>query len=525
MKTSFIGLILFTIFSAANVFAQERCVNKQEADAVIARFNSPPAKNDNLRRELLKMREVREKLETKMLDTSGDRQNILRERAQLGRTQLLRVCEVIRQNGFPTKESLKPDGFEAAFYVITNNRAFDLQSELIPVLAAATSKEILPRNYFAQIVDNIRIGRGLPQIFGTQAKIVKDVIYLYPLLNENRVAEWRKSYNLPPLANFIRELEYRHSMPVLKSSRPANLEKVKQASEKSKTKDEAAALGFESEDEILTVNTKLVNLNVQILNQDLTSADSLNLTQNDFAVYENGKEQPISFFSNTDQPFDLVLLLDFSGSTIDKQDLIKKAAQRFVELARPADRVAVIAFTHEIRIVSDLTTDRQTLNKEIKKLEMKGGSRIWDALKFTYKNIIEKQSHGRRSAVVFMTDGVDGSLNTTYADLMEIVRQGETTIFPVYLDPGDYEAPKARQMAEKSMAMLAEESGGQIYPTRKIKDLVGIYERVVKDLSRVYSISYEPTDDTRDGAWRELQVKIKSQPNLVVRSRQGYYAN
>lgn len=521
-KISILILCLAGVF-CANVPAQEVCLSKQDAANVIARLGvtQKPANADELRKELLKMRETREKLEAKLLNNLKDSQAILKEREQLGKTQLLRLCQMTKENGFLTKEMIQPDGFEAEFFVISNNRAFDQQLQLLEVLAAAANKNLVPRNYLAPIVDNIRVGRGLPQIFGTQAKIKDGVVYIYPLLNENKLAEWRKTYDLPTMANMIRELEDRFLMPVLKMSRPASLN-VKQP----KAKDETAILGVtDDENEVLEINTKLVNINVQILNQDLTNADALALTQDDFAVYENGVEQKISFFSNTDKPFDLILLLDFSGSTSEKQDLIRKAAQRFVELARPADRIAVVAFTNEIRVVSDLTTDRAALTESIKNLEMKGGSRIWDALNYVYKNIINKESAGRRSAVVFMTDGLDGSLNVTYPDLMETVRQNDTTIFPVYLDSSYYQLPKTAQMAEKSMSLLAQESGGQIYPARKIKDLVGIYEQIIKDLSRVYSISYEPSDEKRDGAWRELQIKVKDRPNLVVRSRQGYYAN
>lgn len=521
-----ISMLVFCLAGGffASAHGQEVCLTRQEAADIIAKLDTPPkiANTADLRKELLKMRDERQKLESKLLNNLKDSQSLLKEREQLGKTQLLRLCRITKENGFLTEETLAPEAFEAQFYVISNNRAFDLQLQFLEVLAAAANKKLAPRNFLAPIVDNVRIGRGLPQIFGTQAKIKDGVVYIYPLTNETKIDEWRKAYDLPTMASSIRELEDRFIMPVLKMSRPAKLANAAQKS----AKDETALLGVDAgEDEVLEINTKLVNINVQVLNQDLTNANAVNLTQNDFAVYENGKEQNISYFSSADKPFDLILLLDFSGSTDEKQDLIRKAAQRFVELARPDDRIAVVAFTHEIRVVSPLTTDRAALTESIEKLEMKGGSRIWDALDYVYKNIINKESQGRRSAVVFMTDGLDNSLSTTYADLIETVRQNDTTIFPVYLDSSYYQLPKTAQMAEKSMTMLAEESGGQIYPARKIKDLVGIYEQIIKDLSRVYSISYEPSDEKRDGAWRELQVKVKDRPNLVVRSRQGYYAN
>ena len=78
----------------------------------------------------------------------------------------------------------------------------------------------------------------------------------------------------------------------------------------------------------------------------------------DGAIVEDGTEQETAFFSTDSAPFDMVLLLDFSGSTQEKRGLIKKAAKRFVEVARPDDRVAVIAFANDQRILSDFTKDK-----------------------------------------------------------------------------------------------------------------------------------------------------------------------
>jgi VWFA-related protein len=73
--------------------------------------------------------------------------------------------------------------------------------------------------------------------------------------------------------------------------------------------------------------------------------------------------------------------------------------------------------------------------------------------------------------------------------------------------------------------MLANETGGEIYYADDLKDLNGIYDQVINDLGRVYSVGYEPKNDARDGGWRDLTVKIKTKPNLIAKTRRGYYAN
>ena len=71
--------------------------------------------------------------------------------------------------------------------------------------------------------------------------------------------------------------------------------------------------------------------------------------------------------------------------------------------------------------------------------------------------------------------------------------------------------------------LLAEESGGSYYYARKVSDLNGVYEQVINDLGKVYSIGYTPTNATRDNSWRAVNVTIINRPDLVARTRPGYY--
>jgi len=93
------------------------------------------------------------------------------------------------------------------------------------------------------------------------------------------------------------------------------------------------------------------------------------LQQKDFLVIEDGLPQEISFFAASGAPFDLILLLDLSGSTADKIKLIRRSAKRFVEATRPTDRVAIVTFTDEPELVSSFTFDRQVLKKTIDRME------------------------------------------------------------------------------------------------------------------------------------------------------------
>ncbi|MDX6710557.1 MAG: Ca-activated chloride channel, partial [Blastocatellia bacterium] len=98
--------------------------------------------------------------------------------------------------------------------------------------------------------------------------------------------------------------------------------------------------------ERVSINSNLVNLAVSVFSRK-PGERVQDLKQSDFAVLDQGQQQQISFFESTAAPFDLVLLLDLSGSTREKLGLIKKSCARFVKAARPIDRIGIVTFTAE----------------------------------------------------------------------------------------------------------------------------------------------------------------------------------
>jgi VWFA-related protein len=287
----------------------------------------------------------------------------------------------------------------------------------------------------------------------------------------------------------------------------------------------------------LRIDTDLVNLNVGVASRK-TVLGAGHLEQKDFSVFENGAPQEILFFASEDGPFDLVLLLDLSGSTADKIGLIRKSAKRFVDAARPADRIAILTFTANIQMVAKLTNDHDLLKKSIDDIaKPSGGTNFWDALRFVLEHIVgQSRAQNRRSAVVVMTDGVDNALPgvygegsaTSFADLLQIARRSDAIVLPIYLDTEKEEYQKnslkdAYALARQQLAMLAAESGNVIYQARKVKDLEGVYQQVIRDLSTVYSIGYRPGNPAHGGAWRAVTVELVGHPELAVHTRRGYY--
>ena len=290
--------------------------------------------------------------------------------------------------------------------------------------------------------------------------------------------------------------------------------------------------------ETVRIESDLVDLKVSVLGFSPNSPAVL-LEQKDFVVLEDGRQQEIAFFAAADAPFDLVLLLDLSGSNAKKLKLIRNSAKRFVDAARPIDRIALVTFTDRVSLYSPFTLDRKKLKKSIDEMdEAIGGTNFWDALNYVMTEMVVHGPNSHRSAIVVMTDGIDNALpdvngpgsTITFEALLENIRNSESLIFPIYLNTEQevvkqYHVPRAAcAMARAQLSEIATTCGTTIYKADKLSDLEQVYGQVIRDLSTVYNIGYRPSNRKPDGKWRSVEVQIPQRPDLLARTKRGYFA-
>lgn len=447
-----------------------------------------------------------------------------------------RLCEILKVNGWPTSSIAGVEGAAAAFNLLKSTAPLELQLQLLPAIVAAVEKNEIQKGPFAGLVDRLRVATGNKQLFGTQASISDGFIVLYPIEDEGHVDFRRLQYGLSPLDQQLRALERSYQLPLVKTP-VAPLGTTVRNLKASVPKSIAPNLvepETVNEDDIVRVDTNLVSLDVSVYSQKLKAFVG-SLGQNDFRIFEDGREETVSTFATTEVPFDLVLLLDLSGSTLDKRDLIRESTQRFINAARPSDRLAVVTFSDMVSVVSPLTTDRQKLLGAVENIGGTGGSRIWDALKFTMDRVLGPEKLDRRRAIVMMTDGEDEAFTYTgrgstisFADLVETVRKSDTLVIPIHLDSTvRRRSPFIERVdgnAQNTLRLLATESGGIYYKARNVEDLTGVYDQVLNDLGKIYTLGYKPSNVKRDGSWRAVAIEVANRAELTARTRSGYYA-
>ncbi|HEX8707256.1 MAG TPA: VWA domain-containing protein [Pyrinomonadaceae bacterium] len=292
------------------------------------------------------------------------------------------------------------------------------------------------------------------------------------------------------------------------------------------------------EGDVVRVDTELVTLNVSVIDRG-TNRGLTGLAETDFKLYEDGAPQQLAHFDSSAAPFNLVLLIDLSGSTREVVSLIREAALHFVSAARPSDRIAVITFANTPVVVSRLTSDRAALRQRISGIEQpQGSTKLYDSINFALDQVLNETKDTRRNAIVLMSDGLDSTLPNVsgegsaldYNELLGRVREFDGVLYSLWLNT-EYEAlspldvqPETFDLGYDRMKELADAGGGLFYEVESLEDLAGAYERVVADLGTVYSLSYRPSNRQRDGRWRAIRVTV-ARPNAVARGKRGYYAN
>lgn len=315
------------------------------------------------------------------------------------------------------------------------------------------------------------------------------------------------------------------------------------------------------EGDIIKVNTTLITIPVSVMDRDGRYVP--NLSKEDFRIWEDGAEQQVAFFASVEKPFSVFLMLDTSPSTKFRLEDIQDAAISFVNQLRPDDKVMVVSFNREIKVLSELTSDRMQLQRAIRRAHTDDGTSIYDAMELVMNRYLSRLPG--RKAIVLFTDGVDttsqgADFNSTLVQAQEL----DALIYPVRYDTsrditvqqfppmgrvddifgqilggifgggrrggrgggGGWPGPRGGsrgdyQMADQYLQQLAATTGGRLYEADTSQNMTYAFANVAEELRRQYSIGYYPKRPPQPGQRREIRVRT-TQPNLAVRARDSY---
>ena len=284
-----------------------------------------------------------------------------------------------------------------------------------------------------------------------------------------------------------------------------------------------AAAGLAAQGQRIRSGVELVSLNVTAT--DGSGKYVTDLNEEEFEVYEDGAKQKLTFFSRTQQPIALALLLDTSASMDERMGIAQEAAIGFARQLHKDDQAEVIDFDSQVRILQAFTNDAATLEKAIRQTTPNGSTSLYNAIYISLKELKKIKATAasdiRRQAIVLLSDGDDTSSLIEFDEVLDLAKRSETAIYSIGLRQGEVGRREFKE-AEFVLKQLANETGGRAFFVTDARELAKIYQGIWDDLASQYALAYSSTNPKRDGAWRRIQVRLV-RPNATARTKQGYY--
>jgi VWFA-related protein len=292
------------------------------------------------------------------------------------------------------------------------------------------------------------------------------------------------------------------------------------------------------EDEAIKLETTLVQ--VPVIVSGSGGRYITDLKKNEFTLFENNESQEIQFFGSIEEPFNVALLLDSSGSTAQQLEYIKQCALAFIENLRPHDRVMVVSFDDSVHIQSELTGDRDKLRRAVASITSGEFTQVYEAV---YTAIWERlQDVNGRKALILFSDGIDNaSSEISSEDTLDAVVESEDIIVypirystrpdvesklrkrlaPELVEEGTRKLDREYRKADEYLHELAELSGGTVHRADQLTDINGAFTKIADELRHQYLLGYYPTNQQKGELQRRIVVRV-SRDGVRVRTRPGY---
>ena len=302
-------------------------------------------------------------------------------------------------------------------------------------------------------------------------------------------------------------------------------------------------------DEVITVETSEILLPVTV--RDARGQLVTTLRREDFRVFEDGREQPLSDLRLRRVPVDVLLLIDSSSSVANNFEDFRRAAEEFAARLAPEDRVSLLKFDDRVELLQDWTASRVQLRRALRRLSPGMFTRFNDALYLAAREQFKDPT--RRRAAVVLSDGIDsGRGSSSAAQALRALLEASVGVYCIS-NTGIERARKSAELdalldatpaavkfnqlkiddlrlslraldeSERGLETLTDATGGRLYKPASFADLERVYAEVAEELRHQYALYYSPLDRRRDGRFRRVQVRT-ADPTFRVTARAGYFS-
>ena len=302
-------------------------------------------------------------------------------------------------------------------------------------------------------------------------------------------------------------------------------------------------------DEVVRVETNLTNILFTAVDKQKRFVTTLK--QEDIRVTEDGQPQEIfTFTRQTDLPLSIAILVDTSISEERTLPIEKAAASSFIDaVLRPdKDEAAVVSFTGEATLEQSLTGSTSRVRRALDGVQfvppsgyigsgqiagtppisgtnqsVQGSTAIWDAVWVTSDEVLSETSDKTRRAIILLTDGQDTSSHKHMDDAIDRALKADAVIYAIGIGDEYYDG-----VNKGALRKISERTGGRAFFPNNESDLRAAFEEIQLELRSQYLVAYSPSNKSKDGSFRHVQIEVVNpelrKQNLRLTYRQGYFA-
>ncbi len=275
----------------------------------------------------------------------------------------------------------------------------------------------------------------------------------------------------------------------------------------------------QDEPAVFRSDARLVVLHATVVDQQ--GGLVTNLPQTAFRVLENGADQQIKVFRREDAPVSIGLVIDDSGSMINRRDKVAAAGLGFVRASHPENEVFVLHFNEKNYLDTDFTNDTAKLEHGLTTFDSRGTTSMRDAVRLAITHL-ERRGREDKKVLLIVSDGEDNSSETSQEYLLKMTGQAGIIIYPIGLlhETDDEKAQKGR----RDLEALARATGGQAYFLNSTQEIDRTVREIARYIRNQYTIAYTPANEALDGTYRKLDLVVTAGQPVTVRTRAGYWA-
>lgn len=287
-----------------------------------------------------------------------------------------------------------------------------------------------------------------------------------------------------------------------------------------------------------TIRVSVDRVNVGVIVTDARGQFVEDVRREDFQIFDDGIEQPVTGFATYEEPAQVLLLIESGPAVVLLGKNHFHAADTLLNNLASGDRVAIASYSRDPELLFDFTTDKSLARMALQDLNFANGFAELNLSSSLASAIDWLTTLPGKKTIVVLSTGLDMTPPEKSEVIQQKLKTSDVRILAVSLSGDFREAAKFKKLspkevadraevkkgfaqADQSLHELSEATGGRVYFPTNEEEFDRAYAEIAQLVRHEYSLAFTPP--AHDGQIHSITVKVK-EPGWRVDHRRGYRA-